>query len=446
LALFLAAPAIAQDTVSLTIDQSRQVAVRALAEGRSQVAAQIAVGLLQRDRSDAFAHFVLARAMQQMQQPVQGRRAAARAFRHAKTGVQKYEASQLAATLSYEHGAPGLAQLWLRRSWNHAPTERAKAVLKRDYGVLRQLNPWQVQGRFSIVPSDNINNGARDPFLYIEGVPFVGLLSGDARALSGTKMISELSLGYRLHQTQQRQTRVTARAYANRVRLSDEARRLAPRAQNDDFAYSDFSIGMEHQIAHALGTQSVYSVTLGRLWYAGSPFQDRASVGVTHTRPYLPKGRLRLNGSLQRATPANGMPDLYQANLGAQWELPLSNGDRWGVGLNAKWVETRSALHRERRTTAQLTYGFGKPIGPVKLSLTVGASLGRYPDYALGSLIVPGGRDDQSVFGRARLTFDQFDYAGFSPTLTMHAQKSRSNVSRFSSDTFSVSLGFVSRF
>lgn len=442
-----AAPVSAQTpTVSLTIEQSRQVAVQALASGQPQIAAQIAVGLLKRDRADAFAHFVMARAMQQMQEPQRGRRAAARAFRHAKTPVQKYEASQLAASLSYQQGAPGLAQIWLRRSWNHAPSEQARATLKKDYGILRQVNPWQVQGRLSVVPSDNVNGGSRDPFMYIEGVPFVGLLSGDARALPGTKIIGDFSVGYRLRQDKRSQTRVTGRVYANRVRLSDEARRIAPSAQNDDFAYSDVSVGLEHQVNGAPGTQSMYTLSAARLWYAGRPFQDRISLGLTHTRPNIPVGRLRLSGHVQRAAPTSGAPNLYQTELGAQWDYPLKNGDYFGVGLTGKMVSTRSDLHRERRLSSHLTYGFGQAIGPAKLSLTVGASLGRYPDYRLGSIIVPGGRDDQSLFASAKLTFDKFDYAGFAPTVTVHAQKNRSNVSRFSSDAISVSLGFVSRF
>jgi hypothetical protein len=435
-----------QQSVSLTIEESRQVAVQALSAGQPQVAVQIALGLLQRDGADAFAHYVLARAMQQMQQPQKGRQAAARAFRHAKTQVQKYEASQLAATLAFEQGAPGLAQVWLRRSWNHAPSDQARAVLKKDYATLRQVNPWQVRGRLSVVPSDNVNGGARDPFMYIEGVPYVGILSGDARALPGTKIIGDFSVGYRLRQDKTSQTRITGRIYANRVRLSDEARRIAPGAQNDDFAYSDISIGLEHQVNPNRKTQTVYSASVGQLWYAGNRFQDRISLGVVHTRPNIPMGRLQLSGHLQRAAPAGRVSNLYQAELGAQFDYPLKNGDLFGIGLTGKMVATRSDLHRERRISSHLTYGFGKPIGPAKLSVTVGASLGYFPDYRLGNLIVPGGRDDQSLFASARFTFEGFDYAGFAPTLTVHAQQNRSNVSRFSSDAISVSLGFVSRF
>lgn len=434
------------ETVTLTIAQSREVAVQALSKGQPQVAARIALGLLQRDGADAFAYFVLARAMQQMQQPAQGRRAAARAFRHARTPTQKYEASQLAATLAYEHGAHGIAQIWLRRSWNHAPTQQARSVLMKDYAVLRRLNPWQVQGRFTIIPSDNVNNGAKDPYMQIEGVPFVGLLSPDALALSGIKAVADLSLGYRLRQSRQSQTRLTGRLYLNRVALSDEAHSIAPTARNGDFAYSDFALGVEQQVVHASGAQSQYSLSVGRLWYAGAPYQDRVGVGLTHLRPLKDKGRVRYSAMLQRATPANSTADLYQFDLGADWQHPLSNGDLWGYGLSAKLVDTRTAIHQETRATGHVTYGFGKPVGPAKLSLTLGVSVGHYPNYRLGTIVVPGGRDDRSVFGSARFTFDTLDYAGFAPALTLQAQRTHSNVSRFSSDAISVSLGFVSRF
>lgn len=436
----------APETVTLTIEQSRTVAVQALSKGQPQVAAQIAAGLLQRDGDDAFAHFVLARAMQQMQQPAQGRRAAARAFRYARTPTQKYEASQLAATLAYEQGAHGIAQIWLRRSWNHAPTPQARTILKKDYAVLRHLNPWQVQGRLSIIPSDNVNNGAKDPYMQIEGVPFVGVLSGDALALSGIKAVADLSLGYRLRQSRRDQTRVTGRLYLNRVALSDEARSIAPTARNGDFAYSDFALGVEHQMAHATGAQSLYSLSVGRLWYAGAPYQDRVGLGLTHLRPLDDAGRVRYTGQFQRATPASGAAELYQFDLGADWQHPLSNGDLWGYGLSARLVDTRTAIHQENRATGHVTYGFGKSVGPAKVSLTLGVSVGHYPNYRLGTIVVPGGRDDRSVFGSASFTFDTLDYAGFAPALTLQAQRTRSNVSRFSSDAISVSLGFVSRF
>lgn len=78
--------------------------------------------------------------------------------------------------------------------------------------------------------------------------------------------------------------------------------------------------------------------------------------------------------------------------------------------------------------------------------MSIGGSLGDYYDYQVGPFIVPGGREDRTLFGSADFIFEQLDYAGFVPSLKIQAQKTRSNVSRFETNEMSVSLGFVSRF
>lgn len=431
--------------VSLTVPQARQVAVQALSKGQPEIAAQIAVGLLQRDPRDGFAHYVLARAMQQMQHPAEGQRAAAKAYRHAGTQTQKYEASQLAATLAYERGRHGAAQFWLRRSWNHAPNDKARKTLQRDYRVLRQLNPWQLNGRLSIVPSDNVNNGARDPYALIEGVPVIGILSGSALALPGVKTVADITAGYRLAGDKTSQTRLAGRLYLNRVALSSAAFVTAPGVRNGDFAYSDVMLGLEHQRKFKAGLLG-YDLSVGRSWYAGAPYQNKLSLGLTYQQASPDNGRVLYSGRIQQASPQNGAPPITQFDLGAQWDRPLANGDRWSFGLNTKLVETGTAVQRERRASGHVSYYFAKPVGPAKVAVTLGAAAGHFPDYQLGPFVVPGGRDDKMVFGAAQFTFETLDYAGFVPSLTVQAQQTRSNVSRFETSEFSVSLGIVSRF
>lgn len=438
-------PGLAADEVALSIPQARRVAVEALSKKQPQIAAQIAAGLLQRDPSDAFAHYVLARAMQQMHHPAKGQRAAARAFRNAKTQTQKYEASQLAATLAYERGRPGMAQLWLRRSWNHVPNKQARAALQRDYRVLRHLNPWQLNGRLSIVPSDNVNNGARDPFALIDGVPVVGILSGSALALPGVKTVADATVAYRLSRTRDKQTRLTGRLYLNRVSLSDTAYVTAPGVRNKDFAYTDLAVGLDHQRNTAQGILG-YDVALGRSWYAGQPYQDKLSMGLTYDRPLTDGARTQVFARAQHATPKNGMPVLRQLNVGANWSKPMINGNRLSLGLSAKLVDTATSVQRETRATGHVSYQLGDPIGPAKVKLTLGASVGHYPDYRLGPIVVPGGRDDQALFGTVQFTFEKWDYAGFVPSITLQTQKTKSNVSRFETREFSVSMGILSRF
>jgi hypothetical protein len=437
----------AAEALSLTIPQARQVAVKALATGQAELAAQIANGLLQRDPTDAFAHFVLARAFQQLKQPKAGQKQAALAFRHAKSGIRKYEASQLAARLAVENGRPGLAQVWLRRSWNHAPDDQARKVLSRDYRVLRAVNPWNWQARLSVTPSNNVNNGAEDPYAVIDGLPLVGVLSSDALALSGVKMVADTSVAYRFAQTDRSQTRVTSRLYLSRVALSDEAQAQAPTARNADFAYSKLELGLEHRIA--LGKERgmiTWDGAISQSWYGGAAYQDALRLGVARMWPLAAGHQAEVSLGLEHARAASGGVELTQIDLRARVARELNTGATLQYGLALQMVDSDFTNAKRRRGTVYLAYGLPQKLGPAKVSMSIGGSLGDYYDYRVGPFIVPGGREDRTLFGSADFIFEQLDYAGFVPSLKIQAQKTRSNVSRFETNEMSVSLGFVSRF
>jgi len=447
LALGLSAPAQAQNTVSLSIAEARRVAVSALSQGQPQLTAQIATGLLQRNPNDAFAHFLLARAFQQLHQPRPGRREAALAYRHSAGKLERYQASQLAATLAYESGQPSLAQLWLRRSWNHAPNDRARKLMQRDYRVLRALNPWSLNARLSITPSDNVNNGAEDPYAVIDGVPVVGLLSGDALALSGTKMTGELSLGYRVAQTDRSQTRVLGRLYLSRVALSSEARAQAPTTRNSDFAYSELELGLEHKIGLGKAKGNLtYSAKIGQSWYGGARYQTSYRLGIARSFPVGQTAQANLSAALKHAVPEGGRRKITDLDLRARMARKLESGGVLSYGLSLQTADSVYVNARRTRTTGYIAYALPRPVGPARVSLSIGGSLGTYPDYHVGTIRVPGGREDQTIFGSADFVFERLDYAGFVPSLKVQAQKTRSNVSRFETRELSISLGVVSRF
>ncbi len=449
-AVFLTGASVQAQTageITMKPGQARAFAAAMLRDGKPALAAQLAHGLLQRDPADASAHFILARAYQQMHRPQEGRRAAAQAFRHARSPLAHFRSSQLAATLAYESARPGLAQLWLRRSWNHAPDEKARDVLKRDYRVLRALNPWSLQARFSVQPSDNVNNGAEDPYFIIDGLPFVGILSGDAQALSGIKMTGDLTLGYRISGSKDRQTRLSGRLYLSRVSLSDAARAQAPDARNSDFAYTRFELSAEHQKSLGKGRGALgYQAGLSHSWLAGADHQNAVRLGLTRQIP-LSKGKsLLIATQIERVLPAGHGPALNRAELRMRLSQKTKNGGHLSYGLTVDLTDSDSANSRRQRLSAVATYAWPKPVGPARLSLSLGGAVTHYPDYLIGWARVPGGREDRSLFGSVDLVFDALDYAGFVPSLKLHAQKTQSNVSRFETKELSVSLGVVSKF
>lgn len=441
----LADPA-APDSLTMTPNQARSFAAAMLQQGQPKLAAQLALGLLQRDAGDASAHFLLARAYQHLQQPRAGRRQAALAFRHAKSDTAHFQSAQLAAKLAHDGGQPGLAQLWLRRSWNYAPDETAQKVVMRDYRVLRALNPWNVNLRLSVQPSDNVNNGAEDPYAIVDGLPFVGVLSGDAMALSGLKLTGDLSLGYRLTQSERSQTRLTGQVYFSRVRLSDEARAQAPDARNSDYAYTRAELGLEHlrALGKTRGTIS-YEAGLSHSWHAGQDHQDTFRLGLGRTLP-LGQGQLALQADLEHAIPSNGAPEITRLELRARLSRKLANGAMLSTGLSADKADSDSRNARRQRLSGYVAYALPEKLGPARVSFSLGGAIGQYPDYAVGFFLVPGGREDTTVFGSADFVFENLDYAGFVPSLKIQAQKTRSNVSRFETRELSVSMGIVSRF
>ena len=75
-----------------------------------------------------------------------------------------------------------------------------------------------------------------------------------------------------------------------------------------------------------------------------------------------------------------------------------------------------------------------------------GVAFADYPDYAIGFFAVDGGRQDTTVFYAATIGLPDASYAGFTPSVTIAASSTDSNVSRFTRDTFSAGITLSSQF
>lgn len=436
----------AQDTVRVAVSDAPTIALRALQEGQPRLALQLAEGLLQRDPKDARAHFIIAQARMQLGQYAEGRRAAALAYRHADTKLQKFQAAQLAAKLSVAGKDNGLAQLWLRRSLLHLPHESYRERVVKDYKILRAITPWSVSAQFSLAPSNNINNGADSPYSIVDGLPLVGYLDGRYQALSGLRATASLSWSRRISGSKTHDTRLTGRYYAQRVRLSDDARVQAPEAENADFAFDQLEFGLRHTARTKGGTLG-YTAGIGRSWYGQSPYQWVYEAGVSRGFDLPGAAALQLSAQLQHRVPdAAAMNPVDTLDLKAQYARKLASGDRLRVGLSLTGADSDTANARQHRATGYVGYSLAEPVGPAKVSASIGASLQRYPDYSVVFWHVPGGREDRSVFGSVDFSFHRLDYAGFVPTLTLQARSTQSNVSRFETNEMSLSFGISSSF
>lgn len=437
-----------EGNVTLTIPQSRQVALNALQLQQPKLALHIAGGLLERDARDSFAHFTMARAAQQLKTPNKGRRAAARAFRFSKTPGDKYASAQLAARLSYEGKRYTLAQYWLRRSVDFVQTPQQRKQVARDFKRLRSQNPWNTQLRFSITPSSNVNAGSDTNLATIDGVPLVGVLSRSAQALAGTVAVGDISTSYRFSANAKRAAYFTGRIYSRQVKLTQAAARSVPLIRNKDFAATTVEAGLKY--VFSTGKRNGLSTirgTIGKNWYGGNPYSVNSRLGYEHSFRAAEQTSLTFSGSYERRNyDLARLASTSIARVGGSATYKLEGGDSIQFGIQVNKTTSKTINTESASATAYASYAMGKPVGPASLAFSLGTTYQDFPSYSIGPIAAPGGRQDTTVFANVAATFKGLDYAGFVPKVTLRAQKNNSNISRFDTTQLSVSIGLQSSF
>ena len=429
--------------LQLSIDEAQLLAVRALQQNRPKLAYQLAGGVLEANPRDGRAHYTRALAFSQVGAHDFARKSARKAYFNAVSPIQKYDAAQLASMAAFEDNRLTLSQLWLRRAVHHAPDEEVRSDSIRAFRGVRARNPLNFDLRFSVAPSDNVNNGANSPVNIIEGSPLVGQLSPSAQAISGMVATTDLRLSYRIAQSERSATRLTGRAYARRVSFDD----AVPGLSADDLSSSRLELGLSHAIRGAAG-QSLWRInaTGGRVWYASSPLYDYARVGVSRHQQLTDTLRLGFGGGIERqqdeTEPKN---DATRYDAFAKLSYDLAGGGRLGAYLDLREVDSNGINAASTQWTGVVSYTMGRAIGPAELRFSVGQSTVDYDSYTV-FLSVPGGRVDESVFGGVTATFQDWSYLGFVPTVSVRTEKSRSNISRFDVDETSLRLGIRSEF
>ncbi len=443
----LASQGLAQTTVELSFDNTRAAAQQAALSGNYELARALAAALLQADPNDRAALIVLTAVEPRLGRPDQGRMAGVRAWRLATTDGQKNEAARLTALAAANEDRLTLSQIWLRRAATVAPSDAALAQTQQDYGRLRALNPWRTDIQLSFSPSSNVNGGSNDIHNVIDGLPFVGVLSGEARALSGFTATADVRLSYRIAETSQARTELSGRFYSRQVFLSDDARALAPDSENGDFAAPFFEVGVGHTRAVSEGLVMA-DFDIGANWSGGdlSTSFARLSFAGKYSIAEQLTGSAGI-GFEQRWLGDTGQIGDAVETLNAGLAYRFDNGAQLAGSLESRDTLSDSRNRRNTAASLQLTYVPAQQVGPAEMLFTLGASVTDYPDYAI-ILPVPGGRQDMTRYASAEFAFVDYDYdyAGFAPVVTLGAQRSDSNVSRFDRSAFSIRLGFRSTF
>lgn len=427
------------------------MARQALDQGDARAAVTLARGLLKADPDDDYALFILARALEAQGHNGAGRRAAARAFRATDHDPDRFMAAQIAARTAYADGRFGLAQYWLRRSMNPAPTDRLRQQVVEDFKRVRRQNPWNTQLRFTLQPSDNVNSGTENPYFIIDGLPYYGTHSPGAMALSGTVLRLEARTAYRLRQDAQSITSLTGQISTKRVRLSSAAKAAAPTLSGRDLSSTLAEIGLSHQRAVRGDAQAngviALTAAVGQVWYGGDPSYGYGKLGLSRSLALSDTTRIRLHGQYERredATARLARSDNFRVR--GDITRDLANGAALSFGVLLDHTESDRGNTTATHKTAFVSYDFGARTGPVDMRVTLGARDTDFPNYFIGLIQVPGGRQDDAVFASLDITFTQVEYSGFVPRVSVIAQQSTSNISRFETSSTALSFGIESKF
>lgn len=440
--LAVAASPARPQTLSLSAAEGRRLAQSAALDGQPELARRIAAGVLTLDRQDRTALIVLAAVEPQLGRPAQGRMAGARAFRVSQTPAQRYEAARLTAAAAAREGRYTLAQFWLRRAAVNAPAAADLAQTGRDFARIRARNPWNIQLRLDAAPSSNVNGGSSSTVNVIDGLPFVGELSGDAQALSGWTASADVQVSYRMDASRESRTVLSYRLYGRAVALSGEARETAPDAENSDFSAAYTAVSLRHDRALADGAWGT-DATLGGNWYGGAPAYGFLRLGLD--RQWLDDGRgWQLGGSAEHRALPEGRPGTRIFRLSGSHFRGLDSGR---LSLSAGLEKAVSEQRNERAEAVRLSAGYSlaRQTGPARLSFTAGIETRHFPDY-VAPLPVPGGREDLRTWGSVSAAFTDWDWAGFAPVVNLSGSSTQSNVSRFERSELSLGLTFRSTF
>ena len=441
-ALLFAGPAAAQ--VELSVEDARGLAVTLEAQGQREAAASVAASLLERDPTDAAALIVIAR-IRRAEGDIDGAlEAARRANANADTDDERYAAAVELAAGNFVQDRGLIAQFWLRRAAQVAPTEELREAAIRNFRAVRAQTPWSYTVGFSVVPSSNINNGSRAETIQIAGLPFV--LSGDARALSGLEITLSGSVRYRFEGFDGQPAQIFAGMAVQRVVLSDDAKQQAPQADAADYAFDAFEVGYSQVVSSWTEDVVVRIDTLvGRNRYGGEPLSNYVRGGVVTNWAIDDRSLATVAASLERQVRLDQSDrSAWVTRLDARriWQVN-DRGDVFGIGGGPRRAQSDSIEIDNDAVLFSTDYTLNEPvIGPATLGLGARSRVPQLRRLALHDRR----RQDTRAALRATVGAPGWNFYGFGPTVTLEASRTVSNVSLYDAEDFGVRFGITSVF
>ena len=430
-----------QDVVEMTTESAVFLAQQAVLSGDLSLGYAIAKRLVEADPTNARALLVIAATAPSLGMAAEGRQAGRAAWRLTDDRALRYEIARHTAKAALDEGNVLATQFWLRRAAEAATTPDDYDQTASDIRALRDAQRLRYAVDVSVSPSDNLNNGARGGLLTIDDWFTVGPLTADAQALSGVRGVAQAQLTYALGTSGR--TVVGLRGYGTVNRLTQASQN----AVQGLLTGSDLNIvQLEAMVTQELRLPGgdwpvLMTLAAGNTWAGGQDVGQH--VRLEAVTPLSRNDPSRLTLSAEAQSPGSDATYALAASFDGQQSLGAGTL-HWQFGMR------RTQAPRVNQSFGQISseigYAFGKPLGPMTLSLRAGGSLRDYPEYSLIFANVTGGRQDYTTVVGVDAVFQDISVLGYVPRLSLTATSTDSNISRFATQEIGVTFGIQSKF
>ena len=440
--LFAALPAAAE---RLTPAQMRVYGFQLMASGDKVAAMSVAEALLERDPGDAAALFLKAQAASS---GAEARRAARLSYRATQDPETRFSAAMFMASSYTQDNRKGSAQLWLRKASDLATSPEARALARAQFDYVRSRNPLILQFDLSVRPSSNVNDGSTATSFRNPGIPWLPPeieITGEQSALSGFEADYAADLTYRLPPTATTRTELSLHFDQSLVWLSSEAKRIAPEADAKNYATATIEAGLARLYRPLDGKVTYrFGAFAGHDWQGGRDLANRLRLELGADLMLTQSSALYVAASAEKQTRLDAAirsSDVYNVLVAATKRL--EKGDFLQFSLSGRNTVTDSAGLENTAIAARVVWHKAKPLAGMGLSVSASSEV---RDYPFSPYNLQDGRTDHRNLLDVTLDLNNVDYMGFSPSVTVTASDTSSNVDLFTTREVGVSLGFKSNF
>lgn len=418
--------------VTTDLGGARDLARKALLAGRPDLAASIARQILAVSPQDAAAHLLLAAALTRSGEAAEALPVARDGFRLAEGREVRFEAAFLAAEAAAGAGRPMVAKYWLRRADGWAPDETYRKVLATAYANVSARSPFSFSASVYGGPSENVNGGSLHDTFWFYGIPIP-----ITQALPGQVLGSSLQASYRLSPA----TQLTAQWAHGEVILGDRARSIDPAARAGDYRKDELRLGIATHWQDGGGKTAMdLRASLGRRWTAGDVTAEIADARLDLWRMPDEAWMLGLRLDLQSV----GIPGRPVADS-LTHRLSFSASHR-AQGLGAVTLRLGGALVDSEAAGIAwrgpvLSLGWRPAIRSDKLGLDFDVEV-EQRDYWL----TPSFDPDLGLRLSVTAELPGLQKMGFVPSVTLSAERTRSQVVVRDTRDIGLSVGLSSRF